>query len=427
MHQDKFKIVGGKSLKGEVVIRGSKNAATPILAATVLTQRPCVLDNLPLIEDVFRMLEILKSMGAEVKWLGERKIQITNKDLDPKKIDQDIICQLRSSILFLGALFARFEKFKIAQPGGCIIGARPVGTHIDALAAMGAEITQDKNFYYVKRAKEAVPAPKYRRIVLEEFSVTATENAMMAAVMLPGRTEIHLAAAEPHVQDLGKFLVKLGAKIKGLGTHELIINGLKNPKGASHKIIADPVEAGTFLILAAVTRGRVEIKEINSRHLELPLLKLRKMGVNFELKKDAILVNPSRSFRAGKIQTLPYPGLPTDLQAPFGVFATQAEGTTLIFDPLYEGRLKYIDELKKMGANAVIVDPHRALITGPAPLYGTKITSFDLRAGATLIIAALVAEGQSEISEVYQVDRGYEKIEERLQAIGAEIERIKAE
>lgn len=426
MHKDKFRIIGGKSLEGEIEVCGAKNATTPILAATVLTQKTCIIDNLPLIEDVFRMIEILESMGSEIEWLSKRKVKINNKDLDPKKADQDIICKLRSSILFLGALFSRFEKFKIAQPGGCIIGARPVGTHIDALAALGAEITQDKNFYYVKKNKaEEIPA-KYRQIVLEEFSVTATENAMMVASLMPGRTEIFTAAAEPHVEDLGRFLKKMGVKIKGLGTHHLIIDGVKNPKGASHKIIPDPIEAGTFVILAAATRGKVEIKKVNPDHLRLPLLKLRKMGVNFEIKKDSILVNPSRSFRAAqKIQTLPYPGIPTDLQAPFGVLATQAEGTTLIQEPLYEGRLKYIDELKKMGANAVIADPHRALISGPTNLYGTKITSFDLRAGATLIIAALVAEGQSDILEAYQVDRGYENIEERLQAIGADISRIK--
>lgn len=425
MHEDKFKIIGGKSLKGEIEVRGAKNATTPILAATILTERPCEIDNLPLIEDVFRMLEILESMGAKIEWLTERKIRITNKDLDHKKVNQEIICHLRSSILLLGALFARFEKFKIAQPGGCIIGARPVGTHIDALAALGAEITQDRSFYYVKKIKETSKVKKYRRIILEEFSVTATENAMMTAALLPGRTEIQIAAAEPHVEDLGKFLNKMGAKIKGLGTHTLIIDGVKTLKGARHKLIPDPIEAGTFLALAAVTRGKVEVKKMFPEHLELPLLKLRKMGVNFEIKKDAVAINPSRSFRAAKIQTLPYPGIPTDLQAPLGVFATQAEGTTMIHDPMYEGRLKYIDDLKKMGANAIIADPHRALISGPTPLYGTKITSYDLRAGASLIMAALVAEGESEISQAYQVDRGYEKIEERLRAIGANIERVK--
>ncbi len=427
MNKDKFRIIGGKSLRGEIEVNGAKNAATPILAATLLTPKPCEIENIPLIEDVFRMLDILKSIGSQVEWLGKRRVRITNNDLDLKSLDQDIICRLRSSILLLGSLFARFEKFKIAQPGGCIIGARPVGTHIDALAALGAEITQDRNFYYVKKNKSGEKPEKLRRIVLEEFSVTATENAMMAASVLPGRTEIHLAAAEPNVEDLGRFLNKMGAKIKGLGTHTLVIDGVKSLKGAKHTLIPDPVEAGTFIILAAICRGKVEVKKINPEHLDLPILKLRKMGVNLELNKNSILVNPSRSFRAAQIKTLPYPGLPTDLQSPFGVFATQAEGTTLIFDRMYEGRFKYIDELKKMGASAIVADPHRVLITGPTPLYGTKITSYDLRAGASLIMAALVAEGESEISEVYQVDRGYEKIEERLQKIGANIERIKTE
>lgn len=424
MIKDKFKIVGGKSLKGEIEINGAKNAATPILAATLLTSKPCEIDNIPLIEDVFRMLDILESAGSRIEWLSKRRVRITNKDVDPKNLNQDIICRLRSSILLLGSLFARFEKFKIAQPGGCIIGARPVGTHIDALAALGAEITQDRNYYYVKKSKPGEKPEKFRRIVLEEFSVTATENAMMAASVLPGRTEIHLAAAEPHVEDLGKFLNKMGAKIRGLGTHTLVIDGVKSLKGAKHSLIPDPIEAGTFIILAAICRGKVEVKKMNPEHLDLPLLKLKKMGVNLELRKNSVVVNPSRNFRATQIKTLPYPGLPTDLQSPFGVFATQAEGTTLIFDRLYEGRFKYIEELKKMGANAIVADPHRVLITGPTTLYGTKITSYDLRAGASLIMAALVAEGESEITEAYQVDRGYEKIEVRLQKIGANIERV---
>lgn len=420
---DKFLIKGGKSLKGKIEVRGAKNAATPILAACLLTQEPCIIDNLPLIEDVFRMIEILKSMGVKAEFLSERKIKLQAADINPDKIDQQAVCKMRSSILVLGPLFARFGDFKIAHPGGCLIGARPVTAHFEGFKDLGAEINQDEQFYYFKKSKERV-APS--QIILSEFSVTATENLMMAAALRPEKTVIKIAAAEPHVQDLGEFLIKMGVKIEGLGTHTLIIEGKEELSGAQHHLIYDPIEAGTFIIAAAATRGEVEVENLNPDHLDLVFEKLKEMGVNFKINQNSVFVKPSTNFKAAvKIQTLPYPGIPTDLQAPFAVLCTQANGTTLIHDPLYEGRFKYINELAKMGANAVIADPHRALITGPTPLYGTQITSYDLRAGATLIIAALVAEGESEISEIYQVDRGYEKIEERLQKLGADIKRIK--
>ena len=416
----KFVINGGKPLQGRVDIKGAKNAAAPILSACLLTKEECFIGNIPMVADILKMIEILESMGVETEWVGERKLRVKAGDsVDPEKIDFSLVGQMRSSILLLGSLLARFKKFKIKHPGGCIIGARPVGIHFDALEALGADITQDGDFYYLKADKLIG-----KEIILKEFSVTATENLMMAATLAEGTTTIRIAAIEPHVQDLARFLNKMGARIKGLGIHTIQIQGVKKLRGAEHKIIPDPIEAGTFIITAAATKGNVEISGANPRELDLVLEKLKEMGASFEIKNDKITVKPfSKLSAVRKIETRTYPGVPTDLQAPFAVLATQAEGTTLIHDTMYEGRLAYINELNKMGANAVICDPHRALITGPTPLYGQNITSFDLRSGATLIIAALLAKGQSVIEKVEQIDRGYEKIEERLRELGADIKR----
>lgn len=417
---EKFVITGGRPLKGKIEVRGAKNAATPILAACLLTKEPCIINNLPLIGDVFRMIEIIESLGAKVEWLSKRKIKIQAKDIDQTKIKKEIVSKLRSSILLIGPLLGRLQEVKMPHPGGCLIGARPVDTHFQALTDLGAEFSQDNNFYYLNCLKL-----KGAKIVLKEFSVTGTENALMAAVLAQGQTEIKMAAAEPYIQDLAKFLKKMGAKIKGQGTHRLQIEGVKRLRGAVHTLISDPIEAGTFLILGAATKSKIVVKNIKADHLDGVLAKLKEFGVKMKITRNEIEILSSAGLKAAKVVTRIYPGIATDLQAPFGVLATQAQGTSLIFDTLYEGRLKYINQLKKMGAKATILDPHRALISGLTPLKGKKITSFDLRAGATLIIAALVAQGQSEISEAYQVDRGYEKIEERLQALGADIKRIK--
>jgi UDP-N-acetylglucosamine 1-carboxyvinyltransferase len=419
---EKFIINGGKPLKGEIDVKGSKNAATPILSACLLTEEECIIDNLPLITDVMKMIQILQSMGVEVERIGERTVRVkAGSNVDPEKMDFSQVGHMRSSILLLGSLLARFHKFKIKQPGGCIIGARPIGTHFDALEALGAEITQDDNFYYLEAEKLVG-----RKIVLKEFSVTATENLMMAATLTEGTTTIRTAAIEPHVQDLGRFLRKMGADIRGCGFHSIEIKGVEKLHGATHSIQSDPIEAGTFAIAAGATRGDVLIRNVDCDDLDLVLEKLKEAGVPFEIEGRNLHIKPtSKLGTLNKIEARTYPGIPTDLQAPFAILATQTEGNTLIHDTLYEGRMQYINELTKMGANAVICDPHRAIITGPTPLYGQNITSFDLRAGATMIIAALLAQGQSTISGIEQVDRGYEKIEERLAALGADIRREK--
>lgn len=415
----KFIIRGGKPLNGKIKAGGMKNAATPIIAAALLTDEECVIGNVPRISDVERMLDILKSLGVQVAWTGENEITICAKDADIKSLDEAAVKCMRSSILFLGPLLARFKKVSIPEPGGCIIGNRPPDTHFYALEKLGAKVTRENGHYNLETGK-LIGA----NIVLPEFSVTATENLLMAACLAEGKTEVKLAAAEPHVQDLIKFLNSMGAKISGAGTHSLVIDGVGSLHGARHSLIPDQIEIGTLAVAATVTRGEVTIENIIPEYLDIILLKLKEAGGNFEIGDNFLKIKPSAGLRAFKLQTLPYPGFPTDLQAPFGVLATQCEGTSLIQDPMFEGRMGYIGELVKMGANAIVADPHRVVITGPTPLAGQEIKSFDLRAGATLIIAGLIASGETVINEAEIVDRGYEEIERRLASIGADIERI---
>lgn len=415
-----FEIEGGRKLSGVIDVRGSKNATTPILAATLMTQEECIISNIPRIEDVLAMLEILKSMGAKVTWKGTHIVSVVCKNVHPEKMDVQLVKKIRSSILLLGALSARFDRFKLYHPGGCVIGARPVGTHFDALTKMGIDIRQKGNVYFADASHRHA-----EQVVLREFSVTATENAMMLASGIEGKTVIRIAASEPHVEDLGRFLRKMGVKIKGLGTHTIEIEGKKNLKGVRHTIIPDANEAATFLVLGAATKSAITVRGAREEHLALVLEKMREFGVTFEVRKGEIRVCPAKHLTAiTKIDARIYPGIPTDIQAPLGVLATQAEGATMIHDTLFEGRFNYVGELQKMGANAHILNPHQATFTGVTPLMGTTINSFDLRSGAALVIAALVAHGKTTIENVYQVDRGYESLEDRLSGLGAIIKRI---
>jgi len=419
-----FLIEGGKTLKGEIEVMGSKNAALPILAATLLTKEASVINNIPLIEDVKRLLEIIQSMGGKVEWLGKRKVRISPKNLNFKKIDQSLVKKLRASVLLIPSLLHRFKKFKLAQPGGCLIGVRSIDAHLDALSQSGVKVKKTSIFYYYNSANI-----HNGEVVLKEFSVTATENILMLASLIPGKTILKLGALEPHVEDLVVFLRKMGAEIKVISPHIYEIIGKRKLLGASHKIIPDPIEAGTFMILASAMRSKILVKDLRVDHLDLVIKKLKEIGVKMEIYHSIgvysnILIFPSFSLSGTKVQTQPYPGIPTDLQSPFGVLTTQLNGTSIIFDTMFDGRLKYIDELIKMGANAIIADPHRALITGPTPLYAQDINSLDIRSGVSLVIAALLAKGKTVIKDAYQIDRGYEKIDERLKKLGANIERI---
>jgi len=423
-----FEIEGGKKLSGDIEVRGSKNGALAILAATLLTPEPCVIKNVPLVNDVLAMIEILKSFGAETEWLDERTIKIQAKDLRIEPDDLKLTRRIRASILVAGPVLARRRELKIGKPGGCQIGVRGLDAHFEGFGDLGviAEKTEEncKEVYYLKAPQNFQPAP----VVLKEFSVTATENLMTLLAGLEGSGEIHLAASEPHIQELGEFLKKMGAKVDGLGTPTIKITGQKNLRGAEHVIWPDYIEAGTFFSLAASTKSNLRIKNVPVGHLEMVFRNLKKIGVSYRIGEQEVWIDGVDSKLAGaKIQTLPYPGFPTDLQAPFSVLGTQAQGTTLIFDTLFEGRFRYVEELNQMGANIIICDPHRLIISGPTSLYGTNVKSADLRAGATLIIAALTASGKSVLSGASEIDRGYEKIEERLQKIGANIKRVVAE
>lgn len=407
-------------MSGEVEVMGSKNATTPILAACLLTDKECIVDNVPLIEDVFRLIEILKYLGAEADFIGERKLKIRAKNINPEKLADANVGKLRSSVLLMGSLLARFKKIKTKKPGGCLIGNRPMDAHLEAFSDLGAEVKTKGDFLEIVLKDK----PK-SEITLKEFSVTATENILMLCSAISQKTIIKIAAMEPHVQDLMKFLRAMGAKIKLVDSHTILIEGKKKLNGAKHRVIPDPIEAGTFLILGGILGENILVKNCRADHLDLVLKKMREFNIDFEIENGKnIRVKRGRFLASAKVQAMPYPGIPTDLQSIFGVLATQAHGTSLIHDPLFEGRFKYLDELAKMGANIVVCDPHRALITGPTHLYGAVISSYDLRAGASLIIAGLIASGETVINDAYQIDRGYERIEERLQKLGADISRF---
>lgn len=415
-----FRINGGKQLRGTVAIAGSKNAVLPILAATLLTDEPCMLRNVPRIRDVERLLELLASLGVTHEWVGAHDLRMVARDAHLENLDKKTFASLRGSILLWGSLLTRFRDVTVPEAGGDIIGNRPIDAHLSALQQLGATIERTNGLYRFSAPKGLTGAV----VILPEFSVTATEIALMAAARAKGMTTIKIAAAEPHVQDLVTFMQKMGARIEGAGTHTLRIEGVEQLRGVDHTVIPDQLEVGTFAVAAAVTGGDVLITNIVADHVDLVRLKLHQIGVKTELTDHSLHVTASFPLRAFRLQTFPYPGFPTDLQAPFAVLATQCSGTSLIHDPMYEGRLGYVHELVKMGANAVICDPHRVLITGPTPLHCNEMKSLDIRAGATLLIAGLIADGETIIHDAEILDRGYERFEERLAALGADITRV---
>lgn len=418
---EKFIIQGGKPLNGEIEIEGYKNSAGAVLAASLLTKGEVIINNLPLVEDVFTMIDILKDIGVEIDWLEKRKVRIKADKVDVGRLDPEKLYKTRVSVLLIGPLVARFRNFKFSHPGGDKIGLRPITTHLEALKRLGVQVEEKENFYNFKAEHLSS-----REIVLKEFSVTATENIIMVASLLKGETIIKGAACEPQVQDLGEMLKKMGAEISGLGTHTIIIKGKEKLNGTFHRIIPDPINTATFITAGCITPGRVTIKNICLEHLDLFLDKLEELGVKFKKGNKSITVDYSPNLKPARVQTFFYPGFPTDFLPFTAVLLTQTKGKSLIHDPLYESRFNYLQELKKMGADIEIVDPHRAIIFGKTPLHGLSIESWDIRAGASLIIAGLLAKGTTTINNIYQIDRGYEKIEERLQQLGADIKRIKS-
>jgi UDP-N-acetylglucosamine 1-carboxyvinyltransferase len=435
---EKFVIKGGKPLKGTVAIMGSKNAALPILSAALLTKEPCVIGNLPLIEDVFRMIDVLKELGAEVSWLGKRKIKIKSSNINPTKLSPKLVGFLRGSILILGPLLTRFSNLKMPLPGGCLIGARSLDTHLDAFEQIGVKSSLKNNCYFFEKNSDFKPLyensysktgkilKRIMKIILKEFSVTATENILSYSASQPKEIVLKIADQDYQVQELVSVLRKMGAKIEYNGANSVKIFGNKKLKGFSHNLMSDPIEAGTFIVAALATQGEVLIENAEFSFLELFLKRLKDFGAKIEiLGPKLIKVFPSGRLTMDKIQSLPYPGIHTDLQPELGVLATLSKGLTLIQDPLFEGRLRYLEDLNKMGASIIFCDPHRAIVKGFTELHGIEIPSSNLRAGAALIIAGLIAKGETVLGDIYQIDRGYERIEERLQKLGADIKRVK--
>ncbi|MFT7184193.1 MAG: UDP-N-acetylglucosamine 1-carboxyvinyltransferase [Oceanicoccus sp.] len=414
-----FLVQGGDPLKGEVTISGSKNATLPILAATLLAKGESVLNNVPDISDVHAYVSILQSLGATASFEnGTVKVDATN--ISPADIDSSLVKHMRSSILLLGPLLGRFGEAKLEFPGGCVLGKRSVHAHVHALQALGAELIESTEHVHMKADKLVG-----KTFIMAEASVTATENALMAAVMAEGRTEIRWAAMEPHVQDLCKFLVALGADIQGIGTHTIVIEGGKELIGAEFTVVSDYIEAGTFVIAGVLTNGEITVKNCPVNHLDSFWQKLTEVGANYEIKGNTVYVKPHSGLKCvEKLQTSVYPGFATDLQAPFTLLLTQCEGASKVHETLFEGRLNYLGELERMGVKVEILNPHQAIIHGVAQLKAAPIVSYDLRAGAAMVLAALIADGESVISDINYIDRGYAQFEEKLRGLGAKIQRV---
>ena len=421
----KFIINGGGKLKGVIDVKGAKNDALVIFAASLLTSQPVTVSNVPDIEDTKRLLELMRKLGCEVEQLmpGEYKIKAANLKSD--LIDPEMAKKIRASILLTAPLLTRLGRIKFPHPGGCVIGERPIDQFLDGYESMGAKTYIREGLHEIVSSRQRNGRAKLKgaEFIFNNITVTGTESLIMAATLAGGRTTLKNCACEPEVESLADFLNSCGAKIKGAGTSRITIDGVAELKGGSHRTIPDRVEAGSFIILAAATNSRVIIKNCEPEHLDSLLNSLKKAGVDFQRKKTSIEVISSR-LNSINIKTHEYPGFPTDLQAPFCVLLTQSKGSGLVHETIYEGRLMWTEELKRMGANIHTYDPHRIEIKGPTKLRGREIESPDIRAGMAYLIAALCAKGKSIINNVYQIDRGYEKIEERLQKIGADIRRI---
>lgn len=414
----KYIIEGGHKLKGNFTVNGSKNAALPMLAATLLTSERCVIHRIPMIRDVEVLLDILRHLGSVVEVEGNT-VSIQTSKLVTTQIPDNLASKLRASVLLLGPLLARAGTVAMGHPGGCVLGKRPVGTHFDALQAVGAKFQQDDVRYYGKAA-QLIGSTMF----LDEVSVTATENVLMAATLAHGTTVIEPAATEPHVVTLGKMLQAMGARIEGLGTHTITVHGVKSLQGTTATVNADEIETGSIAVAVALTRGSATLHEIDPDNLASIRHKLHQFGVATTIEGTKLHVKGSENYRAARIQIDTWPRLPTDLQPQLTILATQAEGTSLVHDWMYDRRLMYIDELSKLGANIMLCDPHRALVTGPTPLQGGTIISPDIRAGMAFVLAGLVAHGKTTIEQAHLIERGYERIDERLRLLGASIERI---
>ncbi len=423
---EKYVIEGGHTFKGSVIASGNKNEALPVIAACLLTDQPVVLKNVPRIGDTNTLLSILQDMGAIVTERDKNEIEVCCKNIHPRAIDAEKCASLRASLLLAGPLLARFGKVKLPRPGGDVIGRRRNDTHFSALAALGADIKVNHDF--------SLKADKLTgcSIYLDEQSVTATENVLMAAVMAKGTTVIKNAACEPHVTGLAQMLNSIGAKISGVGTHILKIEGVDNISGVTHIIGPDYIEIGSYIALAAITHSEIEIHGVNPDELDVIRLVYRKLGIEFEIEGNSVHIHSKQKLQVKadidghmpKIEDGTWPAFPSDLMSIAIVAATQTKGQVLFFEKMYDGRMVFTDSLTSMGAKIVQCDPHRIVVLGPTKLYSASLRSPDIRAGIALIIAALCAQKESIIYNIQQIDRGYENLEKKLQGLGANIRRV---
>ena len=420
-----FLVTGGRELSGAIRPAGNKNAALPVLAATLMSAEPVTVRNVPGIRDVHTLLEIMESLGASVTWTGPHTVVVDAAGAEARDLDPELSERIRASILLAGPLLARFGSLSLPPPGGDVIGRRRLDTHLLAFRALGAEVETSAGLDI------RAPALRGASMFLDEPSVTATENAVMAASMAEGRTVIRNAAAEPHVQDLCRLLSAMGARIEGIGTSNLVIEGASTLGGADFEIGADHVETGSFIGLAAVTRSRLVIEDAPVEHLDSTLLGFRRLGIDCRVEGRNLVVDGREEpvirmdafGHIPKVDDGPWPAFPADLTSIAVVAATSARGTVLVHEKMFESRMFFTDKLVSMGARIILCDPHRVVVVGPSRLHGARVESPDIRAGMAMLIAALGARGDSLIRNAGQIERGYERIDERLRALGARIER----
>ena len=418
---EQYAIKGGNPLVGEVEIGGAKNAALAILAAAAMTEETVVIENVPDLRDTAAMLEAMESIGIRIEKLDRHTVKINAGMIESLVVEDDSIKKIRASYYFLGALLGKFRKAEVALPGGCNIGLRPIDQHIKGFRALGADVRIERGLV-ITEADRLVGS----HIYLDVVTVGATINIMMAAAMAEGQTIIENAANEPHVVDVANFLNSMGASIKGAGTDVIRIKGVKTLHGTEYAIIPDQIEAGTFMFAAAVTRGDVTVKNVIPKHLESISAKLIEIGCEVEESDDAVRVVASKPLTHTHVKTLPYPGFPTDMQPQITVALGLSRGTSIVTESIFENRFKYVDELTRMGAN-IKVESNTAIIDGVQKYTGASLTAPDLRAGAALVTAALAAEGVSTIDDIKFIERGYEDFPEKLQSLGAQIEKVVTE
>ena len=428
---EKFIIQGGTPLSGEVTVAGNKNAALPILAACLLTKEELLLHRVPRIRDTEAQLALLERLGVEVEWAADNSVRLCAKGVTDVSVDEELSKQIRASFLLAGPLLARFGEARMPPPGGDFIGRRRLDAHLDAFKDLGARVDGDR-WIELSAPPEGLCAC---RIFMDEPSVMGTENALMAAALTTGPTTISNAASEPHVQDLARLLCAMGAQVDGIGSNVMTVHGRDRLSGAEHTISADHIEVGSFMALAAATGGDLRIRDVEPLDLLMVRRQFRRLGLHSEMDGRDMLVPPDQRLRIQsdlgdaipKIEDGPWPAFPADLTSIALALATQADGEILIFEKMFENRLFFVDKLVAMGARITLCDPHRAIVSGPSRLHGERVESPDIRAGMAMLIAALAAEGTSEIGNIRQIDRGYEQIDERLRGLGAQIERVSSE